>query len=520
MQSYAQRLEILNTPKLYSSLRGIKRGIEREALRVDATGGLSKKPHPEALGSSLTHPFITTDYSEALLEFITEPTTDFNAMFQQLKELHQVAYLALPDEYLWTASMPCRIPVDNEIPIAEYGYSNLGKLKRLYRDGLGYRYGRAMQTIAGIHYNFSLPIEFWEQYRKMQNTQESAETSSLAEFISEQYLGMIRNILRHGWLLTLLFGASPAVSSSFFNSERSIPDFLELAIFDKETFIAHDATSLRLSHLGYHNKSSMDTVISYNSLHAFLNTMHHVIHTPDPTYAQIGVKEKGQYKQLSDGVLQTEDEHYAMVRPKSKVNPGERQWVGLKKNGIEYLEIRALDINPFVPLGIDETTARVIDAFLMMCLTEYSPVIMPTEMDEILSKQECIAREGRRLSAHQKAANECLLKMLDMSKILDKANNSHCWESACAQMLKNIEYPDSLPSARVLNHIMEQKTSHVEYVLQCSRHHRQALLANPLTPKQITDYRELAKHSHTQQRLLEQQKNVSFDDYLHEYLRL
>jgi glutamate--cysteine ligase len=516
MQSFSERLNILNVPAFYTSLKGIKRGIEREGLRVDASGFLSKAPHPEALGSSLTHPFITTDYSEALLELITAPTTDFDAMFEQLEALHQVAYLGLKQESLWTSSMPCCIPTDAEIPIAAYGHSNLGKLRVLYRKGLGYRYGRSMQTIAGVHYNFSFPTGFWELYKTvMQDTK-----GSLSDFISEQYLGMIRNILRHGWLFPLLFGASPAVCSSFFNQRKQIPKFLEPTTFNKQTLIVPYGTSLRLSRLGYHNKSSMDTEICYNSLPKFLKTMHHAVHTQDPNYTRMGIIENGEYKQLSDCVLQTEDEHYAMVRPKSNVKPDQRQWHGLSNKGIEYLEIRALDINPFVPLGIDKTTARVIDAFLLMCLIEESPSLSSDEMSEILNMHDNVAREGRKSAEYIQKAKEYVLKMQGLALLLDKAYESHEWVMASEEMLKKLDNPETLPSARVVNEMMKNQESHLEYMLKWSHIHQNSMLQTSLSKEQLEAYAQLAKNSHVQQVLLETEDKVSFEQYLHDYLRL
>ncbi len=516
MQSFSERLNSLSAPAFYTALKGIKRGIEREGLRVDASGYLSKAPHPKALGSSLTHPLITTDYSEALLEIITAPTTDFEAMFEQLEVLHQIAYLGLEQESIWTSSMPCCIPIDAEIPIANYGDSNLGKFKVLYRKGLGYRYGRSMQTIAGLHYNFSLPLEFWEHYKILVKDTKS----QLSDFISEQYLGMIRNILRHGWLFPLLLGASPAVCRSFFNHSKIVPEFLEPLAYNQRTLIAPYGTSLRLSRLGYHNKSSMDTEISYNSLSGFLKTMHYAVHTQDPNYTRIGVIKNGEYKQLNDHVLQTEDEHYAMVRPKANVKPGERQWQGLSKKGIDYLEIRALDINPFVPLGIDKTTARVIDAFLLMCLLEASPDLSSGEMAKILDTHDKVAREGRGTDIYINSAKELVLKMQTVAGVLDKTYDSVEWVKACAGMLKRLENPKTLPSASVLNEMMEKQESHLEYMLKWSHIHQDEILKKPLSPAQVSEYTQLAKNSHALQTLLETQDAVSFEQYLEDYLRL
>lgn len=521
MRSFAERLNILDTPMFYSLWTGIQRGIEKEGLRVSALGVLSKTPHPKTLGSSLTHPLITTDYSEALLELITEPQMEISALFQQLSELHRFAYRNLENECLWTASMPCRIPMDKQIPIAEYGTSYLGKLRRLYREGLGYRYGRAMQMIAGIHYNFSLPRAFWEVYQEqMESRTQSLIPTSI--FITEHYLGMIRNIFRYGWLLALLFGASPAVSKTFFQSHK-IPDFLEPLAFDKDTWVAPYATSLRLSDLGYHNKTGMGMFISYNSFSEFLKTMQDAIHTPHPDYTRIGVLEKGRYKQFSDGILQTEDEHYALVRPKCRIQAGERQLKALTERGIEYLEIRALDINPFVPLGIDEITVRVLDTFLMLCLIEESPPLMPAEMDTIHVHHDTVAKEGRKSSVHREKAKNLVSKMQDIAVIFDKAFQSDQWGAACSLMLERIEQPEMLLSTRVLKEMRDNKESYCDFVVRWSHVHQNTLSNMPFSQAQLDFYSKISENSHKQQVILEQEtqsSHISFAEYIHQYLRI
>ena len=181
-------------------------GIEKEGLRVDRSGQLSQRPHPEGLGSALTSSNITTDFSESLVELITPVYADPETAIDFLKDLHSFTYCHLGDELLWAGSMPCRIPDPALIPIARYGSSNIGQMKYVYRLGLEYRYGKMMQSIAGIHYNFSLSEDFW---RALQTSLEN--TDDLRRFRSASYFKMIRNFRRHSWLLLYLFGASPAL---------------------------------------------------------------------------------------------------------------------------------------------------------------------------------------------------------------------------------------------------------------------------------------------------------------------
>lgn len=205
-----QRLDDLSTSDFTGAIKDIQRGIERETLRVAPNGKISQKEHPKLLGAALTHPYITTDYSEALLELITPPSNDINKTYAQLQDIHHFVTKHIGDEVLWPMSMPCFIEHQDEIPLAYYGESNIGKMKRTYRKGLKNRYGSMMQAIAGIHYNFSLPTTFWQAYQKQQGL-----TGSLMDFQSEQYMRMVRNIKRYVWVVTYLFGASPAMCRSF-----------------------------------------------------------------------------------------------------------------------------------------------------------------------------------------------------------------------------------------------------------------------------------------------------------------
>ena len=173
-------------------LKAMRRGIEKESLRVQPDGRLSTVPHQGALGAPLTHPHITTDFSESQLELITAPHTGVEACLNELTEIHQVVFNAIGEELLWVSSMPCGLPADDAIPIGQYGSSNIGRAKTVYRTGLANRYGRRMQAISGIHYNWSLP-----------------------GVGNAEYFALIRNFRRHGWLLFYLFGASPAVCPSF-----------------------------------------------------------------------------------------------------------------------------------------------------------------------------------------------------------------------------------------------------------------------------------------------------------------
>ena len=182
----SKRLGLLRDPAVQPLLTDCRHGIEKESLRVTADGMLVQSAHPVKLGSALTHPTITTDYSEALIELITPVSRSIDELFSNLDEVHRFTYSHLGEERLWNQSMPCRLPVtDNDIPIAWYGTSNVGTLKHVYRRGLAIRYGKAMQCIAGVHYNFSLPPALWAQLKK-----QDQDTRSEQQYQSERYFAL------------------------------------------------------------------------------------------------------------------------------------------------------------------------------------------------------------------------------------------------------------------------------------------------------------------------------------------
>jgi len=518
---FEKKVLALNSPDWYPLIKQIKRGLEKESLRVNSHGEIVNTLHPKGLGSSLTHPLITTDFSESLLEFITPPTEDLDKPFEMLDEIHRYVYHILQDEMLWASSMPCKLPKEGEIPIAVYGSSNLGVLKNIYRRGLGYRYGRTMQTIAGIHYNFSLSETFWEHYHQLNQS-----TLPLQVFVTEQYLGIIRNAYRFAWLLPLLFGASPAVSGCFFKGQQPA-----LEKWGEETLMGPYATSLRLSDLGYQNKIQSTINISYNSMDEFLGTMQKAVHTPVPEYSKIGIKKDGQYRQLSDSFLQLEDEHYAMIRPKRVAGEDERMLAALMRDGIEYIEVRALDINPFIPIGIDKETAHILDVFLLTCLLLESPPLTDAENQIIGYNHRQIVKWGRQpglliIGNDEKPciAMEEAGRLLDMmykaADLLDQAYEKTVFTNACEMAKINFIGSDSLPSARVLREIIDHRGSYFDFAWRWSLNHKRYFDTKGISSLNVEKYQKLAVISHQDQARLESKDTLSFDEYLHRYIEL
>lgn len=497
-------------------LRGGLKGVEKESLRVSPDGFLAQTPHPIGLGSALTNRYITTDFSEALLEFVTPAFATTWEALQCVCDIHQYTYEQLGEELLWTASMPCRIPTGSEIPLARYGDSNVGRMKTIYRRGLGHRYGREMQVIAGVHFNYSLPDKFWPVYHKIlgNHGDESA-------FRSGQYLGMIRNFRRMGWLILYLFGSSPAVCKSFSSAASSLPSL------NADTWFEPWATSLRMSDLGYSNQNQSKINISLNSLDAYVRDLSNAICTPEPAYEKIGVKVDGDYRQLNANLLQIENEYYSPVRPKRVARSGEQPTAALRRDGIEYVEVRSLDINTFDPSGINQNTMRFVEAFLIYCLLEDSPEIDVAELNEITHNHTGTAKQGRdprfrlfRAGQEQKLqewAEEILEKVLAVAEIID-GDEEDSYTATVQQLSQLVEDPGKTPSARILNELDETDTSFFEFTLEVAKGHRDYFASiEPLQEARKEVLETEAIESVKRQTDIEAADDISLDEYLQRY---
>ena len=495
-------------------LRGITRGFERECLRVDSAGKLAASPHPSELGAKLTHPWITTDYSEALLEFITPPSQDPDFPLRFLRDIHRFSAQHLHGEYLWASSMPCVVGEDKDIPIADYGQSNAARFKYVYRKGLGLRYGRQMQTIAGVHYNWSLPEDFW---RALQDCCLGAGKAD--DFVSERYFGLIRNFLRFGWLIPYLFGASPAICESFLQGRKS--DLRELV---PGTRYGPYATSLRMSDLGYQNRAQASLRVNFNSLTEYTQALEAAIRTPDPFYADLGVRDGLQWKQLNANLLQTESEFYAAIRPKRIGR--ERPAQVLQKYGVEYVEVRLFDLNPFVDIGIAPEQSTFADVLLLMCLFRDSPPITSREQGENDENKRRVVNHGRQpdlhLLAHNREqpmrplAHELFDDMQAFAEMLDTAYGGSRYSTTMQTLRSRIDQPDSTPSAQVLAGAREHG-GFFKYAMALSQQHTQSLRANPLGAEENASFVASVDASYRAQQQFEAAETGSFEDYVARY---
>lgn len=514
---FEQRLNTLQQQST-SVLAGLNHGLEREGLRITPQGRLAQTAHGPRLGSALTHPLITTDYSEALLEFITPVYQDVAEMLAALQRTQQYVYSQIEDELIWNASMPCVLGDEADIPIARYGESNSGRMKYVYRVGLAHRYGKLMQTIAGVHYNFSFPSEFWPSYQALCKDQGELQT-----FISDQYFALLRNFQRWGWLIPYLFGASPSLCKCFVEGRQH-----QLQPLGEDSVYLPYATSLRMSDLGYQSDAQSGLRICYNSLEAYVATLEQAIRTPYPDYEALGVQVDGVYRQLNPNILQIENEYYSAIRPKRSVRTSMRPTRALQTYGVEYIEVRSVDINPYLPLGVDESQLLFLDVFLSYCLLQPSAALNDEALVTLRNNHNAVVLNGRdpalQLVDDQGQSRKLtdwlqalLTDMQPVAELLAAANPESDYLGALAQQQAKLADPQTLPSARILADMQANDESFFALTMRLSQQHKQAALATALSPREQAEFAHLAETSLQRQQQIEADDSLSFEDYIAHY---
>lgn len=496
-------------------------GLEKETLRVNHEGGLALTPHPRTLGSALTHPHITTDYSEALLEIVTPPFTDKSAVLKFLNDTQSYIYSQLDDELLWATSMPCVVAGETSIPLAKYGTSNSGQMKTIYRRGLGHRYGRVMQVIAGVHFNFSFAENFWPEFFEAAREEEKYV---LQDLVSEHYFSLLRNLQRFGWLIPYLFGASPAVCKSFLQGKETT-----LLNFNETTYYEPYATSLRMGDIGYQNnkESEVGVVANYNSLSNYVTSLKRAIETPCPEYQSIGIDVNGQYQQLNANILQIENEYYSTVRPKQIANKYEMPINALQKRGVRYVELRSLDVNAEHPLGINEQQLHFLEIFMLFCLCHESMPINDDEKNEIDSNEMLTAHQGRdpalRLRRNNKEISikewggELIQQMQGYAELLDQVYKTNDYSASLAEQAIAINDPELTPSAKMLSEMRDRGEGFYQYAMRMSQQHHEMFVKQKLSIEQFQFYKNLSATSLQQQAQLEKEDTLPFAVFLEKY---
>ena len=501
--------------KHYTILQGIQRGVERETLRILPDGSLAKTPFPNKIGSALTHPWITTDFAESMLEFITPVNTNIDYMLTFLRDLHRYASVSIGDEMMWPLSMPCFVANEDDIILAQYGTSNEGRFKTVYREGLKNRYGAMMQTISGVHYNFSLPMAFWQARFGVKNAEEGKAV------ISEGYFTLIRNYYRFGWVIPYLFGASPSMCSSFIQDKQKAKAFIEQT--NGNCFLPY-ATSLRLSDIGYTNNAQKQLGITFNHLDTYVEGLKRATQTKSEAFKKLGIKVDGHYRQLNDNVLQIENEFYAPIRPKRVPRAGELPSDALLRGGIEYIEVRALDVNPFSPIGITEEQIRFIDLFLIWCALAPAPEMSSEELECTKLNWNRVIMEGRKPGLEigigcdsyreplSKVGHELFKDLLRVADVLDHQDDKQHYRKVCERLDLMFDQPELTLSARTLEAISDLGTA--KFGLALATQYKKQLITEPLSLLTDSDFIQQRNLSLEKQVMIEQSDKISFDDYL------
>ena len=514
---FERRVASLVNARVPELLRGGLRGLEKESLRVTPSGRIARTPHPVAIGSALCHPHITTDYSEALLELVTAPSADNDTLLGELRTLQAFVCRQLGDELLWPASMPCELSGDADVPIAYYGRSHEGHFKEVYRRGLLYRYGGMMQAIAGVHFNYSLPTGFWPVWAEVREVR-AADSA----FVSSSYMELLRNFRRHGWLVSWLFGASPALCRSF------AADSTGLRNHAARTLYGPASTSLRMSDLGYRNRDQAAVHVSVNSLDAYLRDLQRAVHTPHPPFERIGVRVDGEYRQLSANVLQIENEYYSAIRPKRAPRSGELAAQALGRAGVEYVEVRTLDLDLFAPDAVTVEQLDFLEALLILLLVKDSPLLADDEQQDLDANQLQVCREGRasglllRRDGRALALRDWAARLFDeltaVCELLDAGHPGGRYGRALQAQRDKLAQPLLLPSARQQQQLLDHGEEFSAQAMRLAQQHRDVLLATPLEPALLAQLQAQARESIELQQRMDRAVSGDFGEYLHRRL--
>jgi glutamate--cysteine ligase len=512
-ESFKDTLNRFSDLNLLNYTKHSERGIEKESLRVlDST--ISSSDHPKKLGAALTNPFITTDFSESLLEVITQKKGKIEESLKDLEEVLAFSHRNIPD-VIWPGSIPCSIENESEIRIAKYGSSNSAKLKELYRKGLSLRYGSMMQCVSGIHYNFSLSNEFFAVWENKGNHSKA--------FQDEKYLSLVRNFRRNAWLLLYLFGASPIVPNNFIGNRKNF-----LKPFNKEDSYLEYATSLRMSELGYMSEAQDDLHITYNTLDEYIDNLKLALTKKFLPYEKIGIKKGDDYLQINDCIIQIENEYYSSIRPKRVVSSGERPINVLRDKGIEYVEVRCMDNNPFFHSSIDEDTAYFLETFLMVSLIEENKPCDKDEIVEILDNWQSVVKGGRNPNQQLKVENTDISLTEAAENIIEKMKSyadALLPEAAelKTKILKSIKIQEAklkdsskTPSGRIIKEMSENNWNWEEFNNYYFEKNKKFFNESNFN---LNKYEKAVEKSLSDLSNLELKKEVSFDSFLDNYLK-
>ncbi|EGT5620117.1 bifunctional glutamate--cysteine ligase GshA/glutathione synthetase GshB [Clostridium perfringens] len=402
-------------------------GLEKENVRVTESGNLALTPHPKAFGDREKNAYIKTDFSESQLEMVTPVCNTLEEVYSFICNLNKVVSLEIMKngEFLWPQSNPPILPREEEIPIAKLS----NREDELYRENLSYKYGKKKQVISGIHYNFSFKEEFIKLLYK-----ELKVEKDFREFKDDIYLRMARNFQKYHWLLIYLTGASPVFHESYIEEIKEEGEKL-----GEDSYYIKDDTSLRNSSYGYKNKK--DYYISYNSIEEYASDIKNLV---------------------KDKEIQSIKEYYNPIRLKSLGS--EDMLESLLHKGIDYLEVRLLDLDPLSIQGVSKETLYLVHLFMIYTLLKENKEITYKDQEEFFKNHDMVALKGRNEEAViyengvpvllKDKGREILSEMDEIVEIL--FSNNEEFKNVIKRALEKINNPHDTISEKLIKDIKEE----------------------------------------------------------------
>jgi glutamate--cysteine ligase len=511
--NYKNLFDSLKKEELLDTSSKIRVGFERETLRIN-NSSISRSPHPTELGSACCNKFITIDFCESQLELITPPLLGSSPALKKLSDIHHFVTHKIGNESIWPFSMPPKINSEDDIPIGTFGTSHEGIFKHIYRVGLSNRYGRGMQSISGFHYNYSHPNILWDILSDFTHVNKSQIRSLV-------YFNILRNIHKMNWLLIYLFGSSPVIGNKILSNNND--SFEKL---DQETSYLPYATSLRMSEYGYSNVNRKNISVSLSTLDDYVDDLRRATMTEEPRYLEY---EDKRYSQLNTNILQIEAEYYAVARAKSEKFNFIRPSANLKYGGVDFLELRSIDINPFSRIGIDNETALFLEIFMLFCTVNECELFDKEAMQDINDNDLTIAKYGRKPNISLKKDNGTILmknwamdildQMLSIAEQLDTGDSKYT--SVICKMKSKVKNQEKTQSAKILDKLLGENISHTELGVVIAEENKDYFLTSAIKlNKSWDDLEAETKASIFKQNNLEKEtlgSNEDFDQFKKRY---
>lgn len=465
--NFEKTIDLFSSSERKLLLNG-KWGIEREFQRVTKDGELALTPHPAVFGDKLNNKEITTDFSESQMELITPAFSTIEEVYHYLQYLHKKVEKELGNEFIWPFSMPPKLPDEELIPLAQFDESKEGQMAYRYRQGLANRYGKKMQMISGIHFNFSFGDEILKRMK-----QSFGEKVEIQDFKDELYFSVARNFLRYRWLLIYLFGASPSYDPTYDVVIKKQVDHIRKCCPECCNQYDQYATSFRVSRFGYSNPVKLKESIYYNNKEEYIQGIRALMSKKSRRFSNLEV-------QLNDKILQKESEFYSPIRLKQVTKTEENQIDALEERGVKYAEVRVVDINPFVKTGISLEQMRFLQIFMLFCLFEENRVLDYDEMNLANKNHHLVALAGRNPNLMLKHYNgnkislaewgkEIFGKLYRIAILIDSEENGFVYTHNLLREKQKLKYLSLLPSSRMHLEMWSKGDCFLEFGMRIAR---------------------------------------------------